>query len=71
MGTDDPQIPDDGESPPQVVTLTKDYYIDKEGDLRCFIFKLPKLLRGSLCYMPHVSENFFANIEDFSDMGIF
>ena len=46
MGTDDPQIPDDGESPPQVVTLTKDYYIDKEGDLR-FIFNLPKLLRGS------------------------
>ena len=30
MGTDDPQIPDDGESPPQEVTLTKDYYIDKE-----------------------------------------
>lgn len=29
MGTDDPQIPDDGESPPQQVTLTKDYYIDK------------------------------------------
>ena len=30
MGTDDPQIPDDGEAPPQQVTLTKDYYIDKE-----------------------------------------
>lgn len=29
MGTADPIIPDDGEHPPQPVTITRDYYMDK------------------------------------------
>ena len=57
MGTDDPQIPDDGESPPQVVTLTKDYYIDKERAVRLFILKFQKFFRGPLSSHPGFSKS--------------
>ena len=70
MGTDDPQIPDDGESPPQVVTLTKDYYIDKERELRCFIFKLPKLLRGSLIIPSYDFQIIGIFVPEFENLGI-